>query len=367
MKYDNVTRRDFIVSAAALAASATVLRAAPAVADSTIIDAPAAPAVGGPKIIDAWGHVSLPRFMSAEEYLALMDANGVEAAIVGTAATCPDLRELSRTAVQFGDRLRAIGMPMGRSPQERIDCVTAQMECGFTGIRLQDELIAKEPGLLDIVGKAGGVPYLEGSQGYKVAASLLADFLDRYPDCVVSATHFAGPTDPAILAKDAAVARLFLHPRFLVIFSRQGYMDQEMRKPWTRAVVELTGWDRIMYGSEFPVALWRDETYRSTQRWIDAVGLTPAAEERNKFFFENAHRHFFTKRRPAKLIDPKWSRTDWKTDAPVWLFVKKGVDLPEASHRKIMQAYLAQGGDARLGSYRDYVTRLFVGMIDKMG
>ena len=365
MKYDNVTRRDFIVSAAALAASATVLRAAPAAAHSTIIDAPAAPAGGGPKIIDAWGHVSLPRFMSAEEYLGLMDANGVDGAIVGTAATCPDLRELSRAAVQFGDRLRAIGMPMGRSPQERIDCVTAQMECGFTGIRLQDELIAKEPGLLDIVGKAGGVPYLEGSQGYKVAAPLLADFLDRYPECVVSATHFAGPTDPAILVKDAAVARLFRHPRFLVIFSRQGYMDQEMLKPWTRAIVEMTGWDRIMYGSEFPVALWRDETYRSTQRWIDVVGLTPTPEERNKFFYENAHRHFFTKRRPAKLIDPKWSRTDWKTDAPVWLFVKKGVDLPEASHRKIMQAYLAQGGDARLGSYRDYVTRLFVGMIDR--
>src|ERR1022692_1958455 len=67
-----------------------------------------------PKIIDAWGHVSLPRFLSAEEFLAILDANGAEGAIVGTAATCPDLRELSRAAVQHGDRLRAIGMPMGR-------------------------------------------------------------------------------------------------------------------------------------------------------------------------------------------------------------------------------------------------------------
>jgi predicted TIM-barrel fold metal-dependent hydrolase len=366
MNSSNVTRRDFIVSAAAFAASTAVLRAAPAVGDPAPIAAPAVPAVGGPKIIDAWGHVSLPRFMSAEEYIALMDVNGVEGAIVGTAATCPDLRELSRAAVQFGDRLRVIGMPMGKSPQERIDCMTAQMECGFTGIRLQDTLIAKEPGLLDIVGKAGGVPYLEGSQGYKAAASLLVDFLERYPECFIGATHFAGPTDPAILSKDAAVARLFRHPRFLVIFSRQGYMDQEMLKTWTRAVVEITGWDRIMYGSEFPVALWRDETYRSTQGWIDAVGLTPTAEERNKFFYANAHRHFFTKNRPAKPIDARWERTDWKTDAPVWLFVKKGVDLPEASHRKIMKAYLAQGGDARQGSYRDYVTQLFVGMIDKM-
>ncbi len=319
-----------------------------------------------PKTIDAWGHVSLPRFVSAEEYLGIMDANGVEAAIVGTAATCPDLRELSRAAVQYGNRLRAIGMPMGRSPQERIECVTAQMDCGFAGIRLQAELIAKEPELLEVVGKAGGNPYLEGSEGYRVAAAQLVEFLDRYPGCAVCATHFAGPTDPAILSNHEPVARLFRHPRFLVIFSRQGYMDQEMLKAWTRAVVQVTGWDRIMYGSEFPVALWRDETFRSTQGWIDTAGLTPSPAERAKFFYENAHRHFFAKSRPARLIDAKWSRTDWKTDAPVWLFVKKGVDLPEGAHRRILQAYLAQGGDARLGSYRDFVTRLCVEMAEKL-
>jgi predicted TIM-barrel fold metal-dependent hydrolase len=314
------------------------------------------------KIIDAWGHVSLPRFLSAEEYLAIMDANGVEGAIVGTAATCPDLRELSRAAVQYGDRLRSIGMPMGRTPQERIDCVTAQMECGFAGIRLQAELIAKEPRLLDIVGQAGGTPYLEGSEGYRVAAARLVEFLERYPASVIAATHFAGPTDPAIFSKEEAVARLFQHPRFLVIFSRQGYMDQDMLRTWTRALVERTGWDRILYGSEFPVALWRDETYRSTQGWINAAGLTPTASERDKFFYGNAHRHFFTERRTARLIDAKWNRTDWKTDAPVWLFQKKGIDLPEEAHRKILRAYLAKGG----GSYREFVTRLVIETAEKL-
>lgn len=288
------------------------------------------------------------------------------AAIVGTAATCPDLRELSRAALQYGDRLRSIGMPMGRTPQERIECVTAQMECGFAGIRLQAELIAKEPELLEIVGQAGGAPYLEGSEGYRVGAARLLEFLQRYPSCVVAATHFAGPTDPAIFSRTEPVARLFRHPRFLVIFSRQGYMDQDMLRVWTRAVVDLTGWDRIMYGSEFPVALWRDETYRSTQGWIDAAGLKPTAAERNRFFYENARRHFFTKRRPARLIDARWNRADWKTDAPVWLFQKRGVDLPEEAHRKILRAYLAKGGDARAGSYRDFVTRLFLETADKL-
>jgi hypothetical protein len=331
------TRREFVktsIAAASLAAAVGVASAQ----DSR------------PKIIDAWGHVSLPRFLSAEEYIALLDANGAEAAIVGTAATCPDLRELS----------------MGQSPAERAACITAQMECGFSGIRLQAELVAREPALLDIVGKAQGTPYLEGNEGYRVAARQLLDFLDRYPDCIVCGTHFAGPTGPAIFSTQELVGRLFRHPRFLVIFSRQGYMDPEPLKIWTRALVELTGWDRILYGSEFPVALWRDETFHSTQSWIDDAGLKPTPAERARFFYENARRRFFEKSRPARLIDAKWQRTDWKTDSPVWLFQKKGIDLPEEAHRKILLAYLAKGGDVRAGGYRDFVTRLCIEMANKL-
>jgi hypothetical protein len=143
-------------------------------------------------------------------------------------------------------------------------------------------------------------------------------------------------------------------------------MDQEQLKIWTRAVVDLTGWDRIMYGSEFPVALWRDETFRSTQGWIDQVGLTPAPAEREKFFYGNAHRLFFARPRPARLIDSKWERSDWKTDAPVWLSQKKGVDLPEESHRRLMRAYLAKGGDTGVGSYRDFVTVMIVDMTNRL-
>jgi hypothetical protein len=348
---ETITRRSFVALGALAAAAPAALSAEEA---------------GEPKSIDAWGHVSLPRFMSAEEYLALMDANGVEAAVVGTAATCPNLTELSRTAVRYGNRFRVIGMPSGRTAAERADCVKAQMDCGFQGIRLTTALAVREPELLDIIGRAGGTPYIEGSEAYRVAADALARFLDRYPSCVVCGTHFAGPTDPAILTRDAGVARLFGHPRFLVIFSRQGYMDAGPLKVWTQAVAKVAGWDRLLYGSEFPVALWRDETVRSTQKWIDTAGLTPSAAERNQFFLGNARRLFFSAPRPARQIDARWNRMDQKTDSPVWLFQKLGVDLPEEAHRKILKAYLAKGGDARAGSYRDFVTRLVVDMAEKL-
>jgi hypothetical protein len=81
---------------------------------------------------------------------------------------------------------------------------------------------------------------------------------------------FRGTDRSGIFSRNEVVGRLFRHPRFPVIFSRQGYMDQEFLRPWTRAVVEQTeveqtDWDRIICGRKCPVALWRDETFRSTQ------------------------------------------------------------------------------------------------------
>jgi hypothetical protein len=318
------------------------------------------------KILDAWGHASLPRFLSADEYIAVLDANHAEGAVVGTAATCPDLLELSRATLKYPDRLRAIGLTMGKSPAERLNFVAAQLDAGFAGIRLQADLIANEPQILDLVGKAGRAAYVEGSDGYRVAARVLLNFMDRYPEAVACGTHFAGPTDIGIFAREDLVRQLFRHPRFFVIFSRQGYMDPLILKPWTLALIEETGWKRVLYGSEYPVALWRDETFKSTQGWIDTVGLTPTAEERSRFLYENARQLFFEKRLPTHQLDSQWERRDLRTEAPVWLFQKKGIDLPEESHRKILKAYFAAGGDAKLGSYRDFVTRLCTEMAEKL-
>jgi predicted TIM-barrel fold metal-dependent hydrolase len=304
--------------------------------------------------------------MSAAEFVRAMDANGVEGAVVTTAETCPDLQELSRAASEFGDRLRSVGLPMGKTAEERLACVTAQMECGFAGIRLPAKLVAAQPELLRPIGEAQGSPFVVGGEALRPAASALLEFLQRYPKCVVCAPHFAGPTSPVIFSQDEAVARLFRHPRFLVIFSRHGGMDAERLSAWTKAVLALTGWDRLMYGSEYPVALWRDESYRSTQNWIDSSGLVPTAAQKAGFLGENAHRHFFMTRRPARIIDARWSRLGSKTDAPVWLFTKNGIDLPEAAHRKILLSYLKKGGDARLDSYRNFVTQLCIDMAERL-
>jgi hypothetical protein len=359
----DLNRREFVATSVA-AAMSTMLPAS-------------ALAMGQPggqelKVIDAWGHVSLPRFFSADDFIQILDSNHAEAAVVGTAMTCPDLTELSHAIMKYPDRLRPIGLALGKRPEERLSFISAQLEAGFTGIRLPAPLIAKEPAILDLVGKYGRAAYVEGNDGYQVATRVLLNFMDKYPEAVACGTHFAGPTDTAIFGKDDLVRQLFRHPRFFVIFSRQGFQNQEILKPWTFALIEEAGWNKVMYGSEFPVALWRDETFKSTQDWIDTVGLNPTAEERHKFYYQNAHDLFFQKRVPTHQIDAQWERMDMKSVAPVWLFQlqgiesHRGIDLPEDAHRKIMVSYLAAGGDAKAGSYRDFVTNMLINTANKL-
>jgi len=312
-------------------------------------------------IIDAYGHVSLPRFASVEDFLTIMEANGIEKAILATAETCPDLAELSRAIVTFPDKFRAIGMPLGGSISEIEDCVCEQMASGFSGIRLPAPLVASQPQLLDIIGQAGGSPFIVGENGLSEAADILIQFLDRYPDCFICAPHFAGVTDPAIFIEKPIVHALFSHPRFMVIFSRQGAQNTRLIKQWTQAVLNLTGWGRVLFGSESPVSLWRDETYASTMNWVEKIGLELNRQDRQDFFYENSFRLFFAKpARPVRPIVERWCHMQGKKIAPVWLFPQQSLDLPEEAHRKILTAYLHQGGDRQFGSYRAFVTQLIM-------
>lgn len=307
------------------------------------------------QLLDAYGHVALPRFMSADEYLRVMDDNDVERAHICTSETCPDLAELSRAAVAYPDRFLVSGLPLGNSPQEKLDSVRAQLDSGFIGLRISEQAIADQPELLDALGKAGGTPFVVGAGGYPAAAGLLHRFLERYPSCMVCAPHFAGVADPAIFDRNEPIRRLFGHERFIVIFSRHGAFASQTLLPWAREVIRRVGWSRIMFGSEYPVALFRDETYASTTGWVDGAGIAVSDRERRNFLYDNARRLLFS--RPAsrpRPLDSKWFRMDLRTRAPVWLFPNGTLDIPEATHRTLLCAYLAQGGE-RGGSYRDFI------------
>jgi predicted TIM-barrel fold metal-dependent hydrolase len=308
-------------------------------------------------IIDAYAHVSLPRFLSAEECLRLMDRHGVEAAVLSTAETCPDLHELSRAAVTYPDRFRTLGMPLGATPARLREGIRAQLDSGFAGIRLPAPLIAANPDLLDLIGQAGAIALVVGERALVQAAALVADFLDRYPGCSAIAGHFGGPADPALLETDKAVSRLFDHPRLSVACTRHGALGHLPLEAWAAALVARVGWRRLIWGSEWPVALWRNETYRSTLDW--ALRFAPSHADLHAFRYDNAHRLFFNGAHAPRPLAAEWDLMAVRKKAEVWLF-PPSLDIPEERHRRIMQAYEAWGGE-HVGTYAEF----FVAMAEK--
>lgn len=300
------------------------------------------------KLIDVYAHVALPRFLSIDDLLRLMDREGVEAAVLSTAETCPDTLGISRAIVAHPDRLRAIGMPLGASPAHLRAAIAAQLDSGFSGIRLPAAFIAANPDVLDIIGAAGACALVVGDNGLSLAAAPLNVFLARYPAAFVLGGHFAGPTDPAILSTNPDIAALFDHPRFHVAFTRHGALRHTPLTEWATAIVARIGWQRILWGSEWPVALWRDESYASTRDWADKLNPDHAAYQH-----DNAQRLFFNTQITPKPLAPEWDLMHFRREADIWLF-PPSLDLAETRHRPIMLAYETWGGERR-GRYSEFL------------
>jgi hypothetical protein len=307
-------------------------------------------------LIDAYGHVSLPRQMRAADFVEVMDQNGVDQALVCTAETCPDLRELSRAACELGDRLRVAGLPVGDSAEVRLESLVVQMESGFIGARLQAGMVAREPRLLEPIGLAGGIAIVVGGDAFRVCAGVLTAFLGQFPASHVWGAHFGEPGPATSVSTDGALKALFGHPRFAVICSRHGAQSPAVLEPWVTGLVEHLGWDKLLFGSEYPVAAWRNELYAETIVWMDRFGPTP--DQRRAYLGGNAHRMLFS--RPAARCRPlgeRWTRFTPRPDATVPLFANTTLDMPEALHQQLFRAYLAEPPATR-GRYGDFLLRL---------
>jgi hypothetical protein len=126
---------------------------------------------------------------------------------------------------------------------------------------------------------------------------------------------------------DGALEELIRHPRFFPIFSRHGGLGSQEPyphidlKPWVERIVELSGYDHIMWGSECPVLYWRNETIPSCQNWLsDLLG----SENLKGFLGENAQREIFDRTRTIPAFD------------------YGGLELPMDVYEKLHRKYVEQ-------------------------
>ncbi len=292
-------------------------------------------------LIDVYGHIGLPRFTTAEAFLALMTEHGVEHTLLSTAQFCPDLFELARAVSIAPHRFKALGLPLGPDRATIRNSVESQLSAGFSGIRIMAKAALDDPELLEIVGRHKKFALVVGFEPWVPYCEMLADFLDWYPDSFLIGGHFAGPCDPSLLVSEPSMARLFGHQRFAVALTRQGLMDSALLLPWTRALVRHVGWHRLLWGSEWPVALWRDESYADTIHFIDQ--FEPSETERALFFHDNAKRLIFAGESSSVITtDPAFDLMQHKVQSVIQLF-PKALQLPEDLHQQVMTAYLATG------------------------
>lgn len=311
-------------------------------------------------LIDAYQHLGLPRFQSLADALAAMDRASIARALVCPVETCPDLVRVHQALTAAPERFLGLGIPLGRDRAETEALVAAQLRAGFAGLRLSGADVRDSPWLLDRIGEARGIALVCGGDAALAdGAWPLLRFLEEYPQALAIGGHFAGPTDPAIFGARSAVAELFAHERFFVVFSRQSLFEPATLHAWARELIDRVGWQRIMWGSEAPVLYWRDESLAGAASWIER--FNPTDGQRSAFLGGTAQRVLFDRPRPESAglvlpVDP----LELTVIRPSALW-PHGLDLEAGLTGRLVHAWLnerGRQGGAPGGTLGEYVAGL---------
>jgi hypothetical protein len=295
-------------------------------------------------IVDAYAHVGLPRFISADDYRVLMTEANIDAAVLVAFGACADLRRIHSAANACPERFRAIGVPLGRDRWEVESFVSAQLTAGFAGIRVEPRHIREQPWILDLIWRHDGFAYAVGDLSAEAESTALLRALDKGERRLVVAPHMAGCGRGRAEEPSGAWDELLGHERFAVIMSRQGAYPAAAAASWAEILIARVGWRRLMWGSEVPVLFWRDESLADALHWYDR--LTPDPERRRAFLAANATRLVFERpvdMRPLQLPFEPVTRQD---AAPVPLFPGGQSFAPETVGR-LVHDWLSSGGPSQ--------------------
>lgn len=306
-------------------------------------------------MIDAYCHVGLPRFGTAEEAFTMADLYGIEKSVLVLGPMVPDFETLIHAMQKYPNRMRGVGIPFGNTPTQQIESTDILLRAGITAMRLQGPEMLPE--ILNRVGEANRWIYAIGLRNGGPIAQTCLDWLEKYPTGKIMAPHFLSPDASKM---EGALANLLQHPRFFPIFSRHGGLGSQQPyphtdlQPWVERTIELTGYDRILWGSECPVLYWRNETMPSCQNWLrELLG----AENLNGFFGKNAQREIFDAPPPKSetVTLPKWIAETFDHTRTIPAFDYGGLELPMDVYEKLHHQYVSQLQKNKNLTFADFV------------
>jgi hypothetical protein len=295
--------------------------------------------------VDAYMHVGEPRFGSSAEALAACDRWGTHKAVLVLGPGVPDIPALIEAQRARPGAIRTIGIPYGDTPERRLACAEACWAAGVLGFRLQRDEPLDNPRLIAQLGERGGWAYATDPLLSPRHTEFYLEWLARYPQARIGAPHFLG-TDIRGLDDDRA-ERLLKHSRFCAIFSRHGQKGSQEPypyadlKPWVARTISWCGWERVLWGSEYPVLYWRGEQIDEARRWLDDLGVEMGEAERAAYLGGNAERLLFSAPAPqATLLDlPDWLRAYPRT-RPIQIAPTGPFELPPEVYGPLLSDYL---------------------------
>ncbi|TFG66246.1 MAG: hypothetical protein E4H27_10165 [Anaerolineales bacterium] len=302
----------------------------------------------GAAVIDAYCHVGLPRFGSAEDALAVADQWRITNSVLVLGPEVPDYHTLFHAMQGFGERVRCVGIPFGETQDQITESVLLQLRAGVLGLRVEPRILLAYPSIVQDVGEQGRWLYAIGASDSSEVMLKLLSWLDDYPDAHIAAPHFLRPHPLFEEGRDHGLLRVLVsHPRFHPIFSRHGGMGSREPYPhkdftsWVEQVIETSGWENVLWGSEYPVYTWRDETMETCLQWLPSLLENMTPSQRDAVLRHNAQRLIFDQPVPERetVQVPGWIETQFNRDRVVPLF-PDGLRIPMQLYRVLHHRYV---------------------------
>ncbi|SFK99495.1 Predicted metal-dependent hydrolase, TIM-barrel fold [Paenibacillus sp. 1_12] len=302
--------------------------------------------------IDAYMHIGTPRFGSVRNIFHTLDTYRISRAVVVLGPLVPDLESLFQAMRERPDRIRGVGIPFGADAEQRLELTRTQVEAGVIGMRLSYEECLATPGIMELLGDQGRCIYALNPVGSSEAAEFYLAWLSRYPDSFIAAPHFLNTSFSWRERNklDSSCLELLQHPRFYAILSRQGGNGTTEPYPhpdyltWVEFVIAHCGWDRIVWGSEFPVYLWRNETYSQCASWLSDLLPGTVYPRLQAFWSGNAQRLLFETPAPptGNVAIPEWLQSQFAgiRNRTVPLIQNTTLDLPGDLYYRLLERYL---------------------------
>jgi predicted TIM-barrel fold metal-dependent hydrolase len=318
-------------------------------------------------IVDAYCHIGLPRFGTAADAWQVLSQHQVDQAVFVLGPAVPAYAELFAAIIHFGDRVRAVGIPFGTTLAQIRESIELQLRAGVLGLRVQDHDLLDDAAILEKLGERGGWLYAINIIDKPAVLRRLLAWLEHYPNGRIAAPHFLSP-EPLRngSSHDDYKAALVSHPHFFPIFSRQGavgsrwpYPHPDLR-PWVEEVIALTSPERILWGSEYPVIFWRNESYSQCKHWLQVLDIQLEAADWAGYWGANAHKAIFAAPPPpAEAVTiPNWVDEQFNKARTVPLFQPNCLEMPMDLYAQLHHRYVQKLASEPAMSFGEFVLSL---------